>query len=48
VGKAEGKRPLGRLDAGGRIILKQILERQDEVAWIRLNWFRTGTIGGPL
>jgi hypothetical protein len=27
VGKPEGKRPLGRLDVGGRIILKWILER---------------------
>jgi hypothetical protein len=29
VGKPEGKRPLGRLEADGRIILKWILERQD-------------------
>jgi hypothetical protein len=27
VGKPEGKRPLGRLDVGDRIILKWILER---------------------
>jgi hypothetical protein len=27
VGKPEGKRPLGRLDVGGRIILEWILER---------------------
>jgi hypothetical protein len=27
VGKPEGKRPLGRLDVGGRIILRWILER---------------------
>jgi hypothetical protein len=27
VGKPEGKRPLGRLDACGRIILRWILER---------------------
>jgi hypothetical protein len=27
VGKPDGKRPLGRLDVDGRIILKWILER---------------------
>jgi hypothetical protein len=27
VGKPEGKRPLGNLDVGGRIILRWILER---------------------
>jgi hypothetical protein len=25
VGKSEGRRPLGRLDVGGRIILKSII-----------------------
>jgi hypothetical protein len=27
VGKPEGKRPLGRLDVSGRIILRWIIER---------------------
>jgi hypothetical protein len=37
VGKTEGQRPLGRLRVAGRIILKWILEKQDEgVDWIHL------------
>jgi hypothetical protein len=28
VGKPEGKRPLGRLDTDGRIILKWVLDRE--------------------
>jgi hypothetical protein len=33
VGKPEGKRSLGRLDVGGRIILKWIFENKDGVLW---------------
>jgi hypothetical protein len=36
------------LDVGGRIILKWILERQDEMVWTGLIWLRIGTSGGPL
>jgi hypothetical protein len=36
VGKPEGKRPLGRLDVGARIILNYILEREDGV-WYGLD-----------
>jgi hypothetical protein len=31
VGKPKGKRPLGRLDVGGSIILKWILENKNGV-----------------
>jgi hypothetical protein len=40
VGKSEGKRPLGRLDVGGWITLRWILERQDGVMWTGLVWLR--------
>jgi hypothetical protein len=36
VGKLEGKRPLERLEADGRITLIWILERQDGVVWTGL------------
>jgi hypothetical protein len=29
MGKAEGKRPLGRLDVGGKVVLRWILEKYD-------------------
>jgi hypothetical protein len=48
VGKLEGKRPLGRHDVGGRIILEWILERKDGVVWTGLIWLRIGTSGGLL
>jgi hypothetical protein len=44
VGKAEGKRPLGRLDVGGWIILGCILESWDGVM-TGLVWLRRGTVG---
>jgi hypothetical protein len=47
VGKPEGKRPLGRPDVGGRIILRWILKRWDRVMWNGLVWLRIGT-GGEL
>jgi hypothetical protein len=40
VGKPEGKGPLGRLDVGGRIILKCILEKWDGMDWIHLAQYR--------
>ena len=33
VGKPEGKRPLGRLDVDGRIILRWIFRKWDVGAW---------------
>jgi hypothetical protein len=35
VGKSEGKRPLGKIDVGGRIILKWVLR---EVRWGDMDW----------
>jgi hypothetical protein len=35
-------------DVGGWTILKWILERQDEMAWIGFIWLRVGTNGGLL
>jgi hypothetical protein len=48
VGKPEGKKPLGRPRSRGWTILKWILERQDGMIWIGLNWLRIGTSGGLL
>jgi hypothetical protein len=45
VGKPERKRPLGRLDIGGRIILKRIIEEKNEVVRTELIWLRIGTSG---
>jgi hypothetical protein len=45
-GRARGKRPLQVLNARGRIILKLILEKYDEVVWAGFIWLRTGTNGG--
>jgi hypothetical protein len=46
VGKPDGKRPLRRLNVGGRIILKWIFENKDEVVWTQFIWLRTGISGG--
>jgi hypothetical protein len=46
VGKPEKKRPLGRLNTGGWVILKWILERYDGVVWTGLIWLRIGTSEG--
>jgi hypothetical protein len=36
------------VDAGGRIILKWIIERPDGVVWTRLIWLRIGASGRAL
>jgi hypothetical protein len=46
--KPEGKRPLGRQDSGGWIILKWISERYDGVVWTGLISLGVGTSGGFL
>jgi hypothetical protein len=38
VGKPEGKRPLGRLVVGGRIILKWMCKKLDGQVWTGLIW----------
>ena len=47
VGKPEGKKPLGRPDADGRIILRWIFKKWEglETGW---SWLRIGTGGGHL
>jgi hypothetical protein len=44
VGKPEGKRPLGRLEADGSITLKGILERQDGEVWTGLICLRRALV----
>jgi hypothetical protein len=39
-GKREGKRPVGRLEYSGRVILSRVLKKE--------NWLRIGTSGGLL
>jgi hypothetical protein len=48
VGKSEGKRPLGRLDVDGRIILKWTLGKQGLGMWIGFMLLRIETGGGLL
>ena len=48
VGKPEGKRPLGRPDADGRIILRWIFMKWEEVVRTGWSWLRIGTDGGHL
>jgi hypothetical protein len=38
IGKPEGNTELGYVDIGGRIILKRILNRFEDVDWIYLAW----------
>jgi hypothetical protein len=47
MGKAEGKRPLGRPDVYGRIILRWIFRKWNGV-WSGSIWLRIGTGGGHL
>jgi hypothetical protein len=46
VGKPERKRPLGRLDVGGSIILKWILKKWDVRMWTRFMWSGKGLLAG--
>ena len=48
VGKPEGKRPLGRRDVGGRIILRWIFRKWEGVVGTGWSWLRIGTGGGRL
>ena len=48
VGKPEGKRPFGRLDVDGRIILRWISRKWEGVLWTRWSWLRIGRGGGHL
>jgi hypothetical protein len=48
MGKTKGKRPLGRPEVDGWIILKCILEKYGGVVWTELVWLRIMTSGGPL
>jgi hypothetical protein len=46
VGESEGIISLEDQNIGGLIILKWMLERQDEVVWAGLIWLTPGTSGG--
>jgi hypothetical protein len=48
MGKADGKRPLGRPRRRWVNNIKWILERQDGMVWIGLTWLRIQIIGGLL
>jgi hypothetical protein len=48
VGTSEGKRPLGILDIGWRIIIKWMLQKSDGVVWTILIWLRIGRTSGGL
>ena len=48
VGKPEGKRPLGRPRADGRIILRWIFRKWEGVVRTGWSWLRIGTGGGHL
>jgi len=45
VGEHDGKRPLGRPCADGRIILKWTFKKWDLEALCGLFWLRIGTVG---
>jgi hypothetical protein len=46
--KPEGKKPLGRPDIDGRIILRWIFRKWGMRVWTGLSWLRIGTGGGQL
>ena len=48
VEKPEGKRPLGDPDLDGRIILRWIFRKWEEVVGTGWSWLRIGTGGGHL
>ena len=48
VGKPEGKRPLGKPDVDGRIILRRIFRKWEGVVGTGWSWLRIGTRGGHL
>jgi hypothetical protein len=48
VGKPEGKRPLGRLDVDGRIVLIWIFKKLEGVVGTGWSWLRIGTGCGHL
>ena len=48
VGRPEGKRPLGDQDVDGRIILRWIFRKLEEVVGTGWSWRRIGTGGGQL
>jgi hypothetical protein len=48
VGKPEVKRPLGRQDIDGRIILRWNFRKWEGVVGIGRSWLRIGTGGGRL
>ena len=48
VGKPEGKRPLGRPDVDGRIMLRLIFRKWEGVVGTGWSWLRIGTGGGHL
>jgi hypothetical protein len=48
VWKPERKRPLGRQDVDGRIILRWIIKKLEGVVGTGWSWLRKGTVGGHL
>jgi hypothetical protein len=43
--KPEGKRPLGRPNVDGRIILRWIFRKWDVEVWAGLSWLRIEAVG---